>query len=222
MKREDLKDEMVSMVVVGIVLCLALLVGLSFIVTRFTNDDPAIVSVFAGTVLLMFAYTRIFCRKLPKDNEIRLINPDTTIKQTFIMRQSVWLWTGQYRRVMKNALLAPFSLSVQEAAIRVNPITENPKVREITLSARFRFGGDYEKSEALKATKAKLDKENEGDLIRYFLYEFAEQKSRELGAFYNPESTEQQTKFRELIISYMNEKTANLGLEIRYASFSFN
>jgi ribosomal protein S24E len=122
--------------------------------------------------------------------------------------------------MLKMGRLSNFGEEREQDEIVIRPVTENPKVRELVIQASFKFGGSPEKKEALLTLMDKLKKWDSKSLIRYFLYEFAEEKSKELGKFYNPESGEQQQEFLHLAVNSIDEKVKAFGMEIYYAKFS--
>ena len=118
------------------------------------------------------------------------------------------------------------STSGLEVSSSVTPITENPKVREVSYTVNFLVsnpdkyyssfgaGTNFLWNEADKAVINEIFR-----MVRYQLYEFNDLHSGKLAEFYNPLDEKQQQEFEELLVGFLNEKLDDVGLKYE-ASFS--
>lgn len=101
------------------------------------------------------------------------------------------------------------------------PITSNPKLRR--LNYKIIFGIEQTKVGLSKYWKKFGINYISSDIVnevRCFLFDFNEERSRELAKFFNPLRKEQQEEFLNLVKDFISPKIQELGLEIQTASFS--
>lgn len=110
------------------------------------------------------------------------------------------------------------------------PVTDNPKIREIkyTVAAKIIDPDKFYRIEERRKIKPAYSSFTVGEvtvgkeirkIISYWLYEFNNVNSQELGQFYNPMEPEQQQEFKTLVESWINPKIAKDGIEIKGQGF---
>lgn len=129
--------------------------------------------------------------------------------------QKEFYWRWHTREVIAR-WMPRYSLSTMTA----HPITENPKVREIHYTINVGPGNDLASLERLR--QSGLWNRSWETLVRRHLFDFNEQRSRELAVFSNPLRDEQQDGFEKLVHRYLATHLAPLGLEVRQARFDLN
>ncbi len=106
----------------------------------------------------------------------------------------------------------------QRVTMKLSPITDNPKVRDLKYSIEWDLPADTD-----LATWNILIHELSGDdpqtYVQRQLYEFDEHNSRELAKFYNPLDEAQQTKFRQLVEGFMRPVFERTQLKLRKVRF---
>lgn len=119
-------------------------------------------------------------------------------------------------------------------SMKVQPITANPKVRELNYSVELAISNNAESMSLYVARfgAPSLKMFSQGTYQLYFesgeiekhvqslLYEFNEYHSKELSKFYNPFDENQQQEFGRLLRTYVEKDAASFGLEIRRARFT--
>lgn len=89
-----------------------------------------------------------------------------------------------------------------ETTLSVQPITDNPKVRKLTYTVHFSIDPGYYFDEygTLKSNDKiwQIAKE-----IEYWLYEFNNQKSKQLAKFHNPHNPKERKELSEMMMNYL-------------------
>jgi len=136
-----------------------------------------------------------------------------TIKGTF--PKEALLWKGDER--LQNAMVVSYALQKKTVISRLNPITDNPKVRRLAYSVIIEaFGSPTEYLVYRAATGGKL---RLSDWLEFYLYEFNEKYSKELGIFYNPRDEEQQKNFQALLENFLEPYLKDTGVRFKEARF---
>ncbi len=118
----------------------------------------------------------------------------------------------------------------------VQPITPNPKLRDLHYDFEAVIGPDleayghyiakfgapmldkYDENRVLKPPR--LNSKDINNFVRSLLYELNERHSRDLAEFYNPLDDEQQKRFSNLVRQFIEEDLRKVGLQIRSVRFS--
>lgn len=117
-------------------------------------------------------------------------------------------------------------LKKMEAKTSVMPITENPKVRQISYSVRIEIARPevfFKKTparwEMREATEVRREVVN---IAARWLYEFNEHHSKGLGELYNPLDEGQVSQLRKMVLPWLNEKLEPEGLRGIDVAFKVN
>lgn len=125
-----------------------------------------------------------------------------------------------------------------------NPLTNNPKIRSVQYKIAVKifnpeiFYSDFKRRKLSTATSASCityntsatsvsyeDAKLSGEMhkiVSYWIFEFNESFSQQIGEFYNPNDEEQKRRFGILIEKYINPKIASEGLMIEFQLFTIN
>lgn len=128
-----------------------------------------------------------------------------------------WRWRKEYLDL--KTIDIPRSFFPQTVTMKLCPITTNPKVRHLVYSVTTDAHDSAQKF--IKAMKGAVAA-NFQDIqswIKYLLYEFNEEHSRELATLYNPLDSEQQNKLGDMILAYMSSHFEPIGMKIKDVSF---
>lgn len=155
----------------------------------------------------------------------------TLIKKDMVMPAYTIMAKGESVTLVKAAIVTPqdekiFLLPCKaeefKLGIAVSPITDNPKVRNLSYSLSFTRPADVK---AIIFTQ-KMGEDWQQifhDQILSWLYEYNERNSKSLSHYYNPYSTDQQAKFQKQIKGYleplMKEKYQD-NIELKSVTFS--
>ncbi|OHA31304.1 MAG: hypothetical protein A3B11_01655 [Candidatus Taylorbacteria bacterium RIFCSPLOWO2_01_FULL_44_26] len=152
-----------------------------------------------------------------------------------IFEKPTFMWQKNYDKLSEEAEFLNYDFAKHRSlvAMTVTPITDNPKVRKITYQVQV---GWINTPEAYAAYWKETAEFREGILmgnswvsnftrrldrfVRYNLYDFNEEKSKELARFFNPDRSEQQKEFRDLVQNFLGEKFKRAGVQITWAEFS--
>jgi hypothetical protein len=113
---------------------------------------------------------------------------------------------------------------------RFQPITPNPKVRNVGYEVSLAFGETPESAQSFYSRYGWVTSEQFGDGmpaqakldVQYQLYEFDEFHSIEVSRLWNPLEPTQQQEFESLVRNFLEPVMAPLGLRVDSAKFSFN
>lgn len=108
-------------------------------------------------------------------------------------------WKSMIPRGWEAVDIAPWQRSV---TMHLNPITTNPKVRNLIYKVEISGGATLQECVSLHLWQ-KRNGRSADDWLRYQLYELNEAKSREMSQFYNPCDTSQQAEFRKLVEDWL-------------------
>lgn len=104
---------------------------------------------------------------------------------------------------------------------KVQPITENPKVRQLTyeIDIEVKYVNKFFNTIGKKPHNNLIPgkEENEKiikDTVMYHLYNFNEKYSKQLAKFYNPLDPEQKKKLEMMLMEYINPKITKCGLSV--------
>ncbi|MFA6535902.1 MAG: hypothetical protein WCT25_00550 [Candidatus Paceibacterota bacterium] len=135
----------------------------------------------------------------------------------FVRRSDLKLWTGQGYH------LTDYHEQTVEVAMVVRPVTENPKVQQISYQIVYSEGGSPRAKVQATAFKRKMGAERHlgsiADCVRFHLYNFQFQNSKELAKFSNPMDYEQQIAFEKMVRAYLEPKLAEGWVRIRSVQF---
>lgn len=135
---------------------------------------------------------------------------DGTIINKYQCTPNTW-WPDNINSVPRGQLERSF-------AMRAHPITANPKVRNLAYQVDTRVV-DFNKFYRGRAV-SQVDAGSElQHLTRKTLFEFNEQHSKELAAFYNPLDELQQARFGTLLTSFAQPILAEHGITIALTRF---
>src|SRR3989344_6276213 len=128
---------------------------------------------------------------------------------------TLWFWDYNIWTRNKNWQLVNFAdPEKSSAAMHIQPITTNPKVRNLNYSVGVSVGNTPEDFIAWNRLKVNLQ-----NWLEFQLYEFNEAHSRELAEFYNPASREHQLKFQSLLRAFLLPLIKDKGLYLTGSSF---
>jgi hypothetical protein len=133
-------------------------------------------------------------------------------------------WRKRWEKYCQGREVVDFAYYGISTEMKCAPITDNPKVREISYAVRAsaytsveefliqrrRFGG----GSACEVSRAAEEK------IRELLYDFNNDHSRELATFSNPLRAEQQGKFQDLVFGYLQPFASENGITLKSAHFA--
>ncbi len=152
-----------------------------------------------------------------------------------VFEQSVFRFQKNYNQLAQGCQLLSYESVACLADMHLNPITTNPKVRDLRYvvhiqvkenpQARLSF---LKTCVAFGSTKGTLD--GSGNhvappgltaYLTYHLYEFNEAKSKELAELYNPLDANQQSRFAAMVVNFLSETLSRAGCEVVSAGFRF-
>ena len=123
-----------------------------------------------------------------------------------------WRWNLKGKKVVRY-------VSYSSINMKVSPITENPKVREIFYQVKVEvikslrgFQDYYNTFEKTGETKMRF--------LKRILLNFNEAHSRELGRLFNYLEEEQQKRFSKMVETYLSPYLKGTGLRLKSATFS--
>jgi hypothetical protein len=108
------------------------------------------------------------------------------------------------------------------ARITVHPITENPKIRNISCCVKVIANREIAVLQQLIDVWGIENTSSWEKKIQSFLYDFAEKFSIQLGKFFNPMNNEQQEEFERMVHDFFDGKILSAGLVIKSASFDID
>ncbi|MDO8655541.1 MAG: hypothetical protein Q7R48_04020 [bacterium] len=226
---------------INIVIIVSAILGFTLFARRFSKRPPEHAASLAGlyafcltaTIVVASVASMIFspgvwlfyrsgAHVFEKDGRLVTVVPDG---------QALWGWS-QLTKGREIAYLSDkYKLYV---GMKVQPITANPKVRELAYTVELaisnnaesmslyvaRFGAPSLKMLSQGTHQLYFESEEIGKHVQSLLYEFNEYHSKELSKFYNPFDEKQQQEFGQLLRTYVEKDAARFGLEIREARFS--
>ena len=156
------------------------------------------------------------------------------LKATVGDGEAMWIWTP----VIRGWEVAQAEDEVLSTTMKLHPITDNPKVRDLSYdlvvtvgddpSAMGRYIGRFGEirtthlSHEMGLTpvhKSRLASNDASRWLRSLLREVNEHHSIGLSDFYNPEDDAQQRKFAAFMEYLVKDDLATVGLELRSATF---
>jgi hypothetical protein len=173
------------------------------------------VACFLGS-LLTFAFYWMEGQWVPANSIV--VSADGVIKHSFKKKTFV------AERTLDNTSTIILGSILSTDEMRVQPITSNPKVRDITYRVKVQFTSRLVEAPhslfAIWRKSATTVQENVDKFVRQLCYDFNEQYSIELGAFYNPLDQTQQEKFSAKLREFLEPKLANVELAFDSTAFS--
>lgn len=167
----------------------------------------AILSITASLVisyLLLAPFTTFIGSRI-------LVKNNTVLDYNFL-----WNWDdhlkGDAKIIFNNTLKLYTACSIQ-------PITVNPKVRALKINLKVKARGSNESAILFSnrfsnITDEVLLKKEVLHYIRYYLFNFTEEKSKEIAKFYNPEDYNQQKEFHAIARAYLEPNFSRVGISI--------
>lgn len=122
-----------------------------------------------------------------------------------------WRWSP----VLDNTKQVEYNATSRLVCQVVQPITPNPKVRQIIQNAEISLGGTPESmAAALQVTSGHTPY----GWLRYQMFEFQERNSRKLAKFYNPVDESQQKEYYRLVYNFLKRDLKRGQMKLK-ASF---
>lgn len=101
----------------------------------------------------------------------------------------------------------------------IQPITTNPKVRHITSHIEVKIGDTQAYLRSWPGTGKNWSEYDFLRQVKSAIYEFHEKNSIELGGFYNPLDSAQQSRFQNLVMSNLGIGLNKNGIKVTQAYF---
>ena len=125
----------------------------------------------------------------------------------------LWEWDDR----LKDAQIVSWKQELASADIRSQPITANPSVQQLVITAEIRIGVSPEK----KLAYLNSDWSPQPDKrLAYWLYEFDRAHHAGFVEFYNPESSEQQESLEQLAKEFLEPHMEGTGVELVSVRFA--
>jgi len=165
------------------------------------------------------------------EDTVLMCEKDNYPKEYFSEEHCFWRWGCNKRfKGMYGVSYSELKVDrVLQEVRRVQPITTNPKVRNICYLVSFDLNQSLKGKNlaSLQKRRSLLGDHWYGDIsvtkiMKSALYEFSEAKSKEIAEFYNPEDPKQQEKFSNLVKSWMSEIMAGSPFIITNVTFSLD
>ncbi|MFH0873728.1 MAG: hypothetical protein V1846_02700 [Candidatus Komeilibacteria bacterium] len=208
----------------GFLVLVASSIGASFLWKKLPrwSRDAATFGVFTTFVICSLILGLTFaipmtCVKTHYVASVRLALPDKNVADVEWTTVHLWSWDPRVdARHNKWVSLADWQ---QSAGMKVQPITDNPKVRNLEYRVSWEYPTETD-LEGWTTLLTELKGETPQTYMSRQLYEFDEKHSRELAKFYNPLDGYQQTEFRDLLMKFMWPTLQKSNLRIVEATFS--
>jgi hypothetical protein len=166
-------------------------------------------TIFFVTSLFVIIITTLTIKQIPSQSLI--ISPQGKIMRVVENYKSDWSWN------YINYTIESFAPQSNAFEMKVNPITDNPKVRNLQYTVEVEILGTPDDYLNYKKT---LGKKSLQQWLGYWLLEFNNSHSKQLGAFSNYYDDQQQTEFNKLIKKYIGPKLVNTGIRFKNAKFT--
>lgn len=170
------------------------------------------------TVSFIVVFTALSNFTVP--GESLVLSPEGKIVATFPEERVFWPYTWRWAELNRQGKIISYASRRKEVTRVFQPISENPKVRNIRYTVSIFVMGSPESYLEYQRFKAVLGDEKADEFLQYWLYEFQEQYGRQLAELYNPLSREQQKKFESLIINFLEPLLKNKGMRLGSAEFT--
>lgn len=128
-----------------------------------------------------------------------------------------WQWVWKWDERLSKARVISYARRDLPVEMEVSPITDNPKVRQLRYNLVVRVGGSAYSAAAFDRQARGF--KSETDWLRKRLYEFNEQKSRELAKFYNPLEEAQQREFYWMVHEWIRDDLTQSGSTLERTEF---
>lgn len=169
--------------------------------------------VFAWSFFILFIAFANF--SVPAESLV--LSPEGKIVKIFPEERVFWPYTWKWAELNRQGKIVSYAAQRKEESQVFQPISENPKVRNLRYTVSIFIMGSPESYIKYKAAVGdnKVDK-----FLKYWLYEFQEQHGRQLSGFYNPLSEEQQKKFELLVRNFLETHLESSGMRFGNAKFT--
>lgn len=211
-----------------LILFVSLIIGLSTVMAKNHQDSSLFILAVLAALLTYFSVMGL---GIALGRTVK-IGPDTYLidKRNFAVSQPAMRPLEVWEKSLSGFVWVKAKDVYREIRMSVSPITPNPKVRTIkyvvnvaahivSLEAFRRFL-TYTKNE-FHLTEAPDDiARYVGEHVKFWLYEFNNAHSKEIGDFYNPMDPSQQKMFLELVSGFLDEKLQHLEIVVQSATFN--
>jgi len=126
-----------------------------------------------------------------------------------------FLWRTDDR--LKNVVQYSYKSIDTFTDMKLHPVTENPKVRDLTYNVMVKTADNPEGAVLYQRT---TKGEPPQQWVKRQLYEFNEQYSKKLAVFYNPLYDQQQREFDQLVREFLEPRCRAVGLRYDHAAFA--
>ena len=200
----------------GCRLVLGLAVGTAYLPCYYFMPE---LSVFAPIVALWVAMAWIVVMVVSSERLVgvtnRLYVDRTTGQRICWPGRRTYLKAKDYERLSRDGFFLEIGPVHLRQRVRINPITPNPKVRELNLSVLLGGRLTAPGAEAVGELCHNLGLDSLEKLVEYQLYEFCELYSVQLGErLYNPADPRQHKWLRENLERFLDGFFHNTGLEV--------
>ena len=168
----------------------------------------------------------------PQEMVVERVNGVWRVSAIFPEQEWVWSSDPRITNTFQNPdrRLVSYATHAIAAAMRIEPITPNPKVRETQYAITVEVGGT---PEAMLDFVRSVDQTvggvpqigiyggdvREYDWLKYYLYEFNERRGREIGSLYNPINKDQQRQFSRFAADFLESSFAPAQVRFKEARF---
>lgn len=132
--------------------------------------------------------------------------------------EKVWFWRNDFERIYGRCAIKSCAAEQINIPMSLNPITDNPKVRQLHYVVGIETAGTPVR--ALELEKVLYKWRTAERFVFFHLFNFNEAMSRELGKLFNPIDEGQQEGFRTMLGSYLRPHLVGTGISFKSAGFS--
>ncbi len=203
--------------IIWLMICILMLLVclVSYLVTdRFKKLKRYIV---VSSLMVVFFCTSILGLSIFVPNKSMIISND--LQEIVHVNQGSVFAIFRNNEILENCKIVSFKKGIiDKIFMSFNPISVNPKVREISYSVELMSIESPE--EALNRLKFEKEVRPLKDHLKFWLYEFHEKHGKEIAEFYNPVNEKQQQKFSSLLKDFISPHLEKTGVEISNVRFN--
>jgi hypothetical protein len=148
------------------------------------------------------------------DPTVLVTKDRTQVKEVFPYPKQMWTFDP----ALAGHDLVPYK-SNGAKSMTLHPITDNPKVRNLTYQVRVKKASLFDTSGRWEAVLLPFNLDVD-TWLEYQLYEFNEMHSKKAARFYNPLDTKQQAEFASMVEEFLKPHLEAMGGSLVSVSFS--